>query len=322
MLNDGTVLAGNLAGPQTYRYDPASNTWSADASLLNGDRSNEESWVKLSDGSILAYEIFGTAPQTAQRFVPGATQAQDQWVSAGNVPVALATAAGSELGSAFLLPDGRVFYIGATSNTALYTPPATLLGTGSWVAGPTIPNSLGANDAPAAMMPNGKVLFAASATPAFGPPPGTSLFEYDPVANAINPAPNVPAALQTTLDGVPGFANRMLVLPSGQILFIDSTNQPYVYTPDGGPKDAWRPAVTSVVQVGASYKLTGIQLTGISEGAAYGDDARWPPTTRSCSSRTRPGTSLTRGRPTGAAPAWRPAPPRKAPPSPCPRAKA
>ena len=45
-----------------------------------------------------------------------------------------------EMGPAFLLPDGRVFEIGANGNTALYSPPA-LAGnsTGTWVPGPIVP---------------------------------------------------------------------------------------------------------------------------------------------------------------------------------------
>src|SRR5262249_24358425 len=147
--------------------------WTPSATLLNSDHNNEESWVKLPDGSILSYEMFGTQPQTAQRFVPGtppapgAAPAPDQWVSAGQVPDTLSTVNGGELGAGVLSPDGRVFFLGATSDTALYTPPSAGNPTGTWAAGPTIPFGLGANDAPAAVLPNGHVLFAASDTPQF-----------------------------------------------------------------------------------------------------------------------------------------------------------
>src|SRR5207253_1317765 len=99
--------------------------------------------------------------------VLGATDAQDQWVPAGAVPWALESNGGNsaivpELGPGVLLPSsGKVFWIGASGNTALYTPPTTPLGTGSWAKGPIIPNGLGALDAPCAVERNGKVLFAA-----------------------------------------------------------------------------------------------------------------------------------------------------------------
>jgi hypothetical protein len=147
VLADGTVLVGDHFSSTTQRYDPSTNTWSADASLLNGDTTSEESWVKLPDGSILSYEIQGSMPQTGQRFVPGATHAQDQWVPAGTVPLRLdstgkASGFVPELGPGLLLPNGNVFFIGASGSTALYTPPSTPLGTGSWTAGRPPPLSL------------------------------------------------------------------------------------------------------------------------------------------------------------------------------------
>ena len=161
------MLAGWLNGSPTYDYNPSTGTWSTDASLLNSDTSSEATWTKLPDGSILTQPLEGNDLQTGQRFVAGATQAQDQWVAAGSVPVPLGSSGGAgivqEQGPAFLLPDGQVFCIGSSGNTALYSPPA-LAGnsTGTWVAGPVIPDGEGPEDAPGDMMPNGDVLFAVS----------------------------------------------------------------------------------------------------------------------------------------------------------------
>src|SRR6185295_7359699 len=70
------------------------------------------------------------------------------------------------------------------------------------------------------------------------------------------------------------FFTRMLMLPNGDMLMSTSARQLWEYTPDGGPNDAWRPTVSSIVSNGnATYTLTGTQLNGISEGASYGDDA-------------------------------------------------
>src|SRR5262249_48188844 len=160
---------GYLHGPQTYIYNPAMNQWSFAANKLRGDSSDEETWLKLPDNSILTYEIFtqGATTAHAQRYIP----ASNTWVDAGTVPVLLSSAAdGSELGPAFLLPDGRAFYIGANGHTAYYNPP-----TNTWTAGPDVPNGLGADDEPGAMMPNGKILFAAE-TPFWNPP--SRVFEF------------------------------------------------------------------------------------------------------------------------------------------------
>src|SRR4029079_1698511 len=64
VLPDGRVLGGDLNNSATQIYSPATNSLSHGGSLLNGDTTSEESWVKLPDGSILSYEIQGSQPQT------------------------------------------------------------------------------------------------------------------------------------------------------------------------------------------------------------------------------------------------------------------
>ncbi|MGA8028314.1 MAG: hypothetical protein WB992_14315 [Bryobacteraceae bacterium] len=95
----------------------------------------------------------------------------------GTLPVLSSPALGYELGPELRLQDGRIFVIGANQHTALYTPSAN-----TWAAGPDILGTLsnpygaindalfGADDAPAALMPNGHVLLVADT----GPNPITS----------------------------------------------------------------------------------------------------------------------------------------------------
>jgi hypothetical protein len=108
VLPNGKILAGSLTTPNTYLFDPATNTWSFAATKLRGDRSDEETWTLLPDGSVLSYDIFSTVStgiSTAQRYIPST----NTWVDAGVVPVPLTSSAvGFELGPALLLPDGRV----------------------------------------------------------------------------------------------------------------------------------------------------------------------------------------------------------------------
>lgn len=147
---------------------------------------------------------------------------------------------------------------------ALYTPPSDPHAAGSWAAGSTFPSSLGAWDAPGAMMPNGKVLLAVGPQH-YGTP--TTIFEYDPGTNALT-------QVSSPSFGGPAFVGRMLMLPTGQVLWTNGNNQLYVYTPDGSPDPSWKPTITDVTDNGdGSFLLTGTQLNGISEGAAYGDDA-------------------------------------------------
>jgi hypothetical protein len=263
VLPNGTVLAGYLAGPQTYIYNPATNAWSQAGSKLRSDRSDEETWVKLADNSILSYDVFAsnTTAAHAQRYVPSS----NTWVDAGTVPVLLSSSSvGSELGPGFLLPDGRVFQLGGNSNSAIYTP-----STNTWVTGPVNPNSSGADDAPGAVLPNGHVIFAAD-TPTFKAP--TLLFDFDPTTNGLTQM-TLPTALATSLNEA-AFVTRMLMLPSGDLLLSTSGNQLWVYNTGTTPNAAWRPTISNIVSNGGvTYTLTGTQLNGISEGAGYGDDA-------------------------------------------------
>jgi hypothetical protein len=259
VLPNGTVLGGFIVGPQTYIYNPATNSWSSGGTKLHQDQSDEETWIKLKDNSILSYDIWGETG-TAQRYIPS----QNRWVSAGTVPVALTSATvGGELGPGFLLPDGRAFLLGATGHTAFYS-----LSTNSWTAGPDIPNGLGCDDAPGAMMRNGDILFAAD-KPLYHSP--TTVFEFNPTTGQYT---NVTPS-GTSFSSNAAFPGRMLVLPSGQVLVSPgNTAQLEIYTPKGAPQSTWLPRVSSITaESNGTFLLTGTQLNGISEGASYGDDA-------------------------------------------------
>jgi hypothetical protein len=262
LLPDGRVLTGYNEGPQTYIYDPTANTWSLAATKFRPEASAEESWLKLPDDSILTYEV--NTPGTtghAERYIPST----NSWVDAGTVPVLLSNSTVDfEIGPGFLLPDGRAFYLGATGHTAFYSP-----STNSWTAGPDIPNGLGADDVPGAMMPNGKILFAAD-TPLFHGP--VSIFEFDPVAGTFT---NVtPLGFNLGSTGSAGYTDRFLILPTGQVLFSNDSNVLALYTPAGSPSPSALPTITNITNNGnGTYTLTGTQLNGISQGAAYGDDA-------------------------------------------------
>jgi uncharacterized repeat protein (TIGR01451 family) len=261
LLPDGRILAGSMTGPNTYIFDPAANSWSNGPTKLFNDSSQFETWTKLPDGSILSYGIWAGSTE-AQRL----NTSTMTWVDAGTVPVALQTTA-PRIGPAMLLPDGRVFQVGGNSNTALYDP-----ATNTWAAGPVIPGGLGGNVASAAMLPNGHVLFGASATPAYGGP--THIFEFDPTDNSLVDVTPAPPNLAST----PSYESRMLVLPSGQVLFTSAlpsaNSQLYVYTPSGSSQAAWQPTISAVADNGdGTFTLTGTQLNGLSAGASYGSPA-------------------------------------------------
>ena len=157
VLPDGRVLIGDINGKRSAIYDPVANSWTAVSTNKDDPRCTEETWTLLPDQTVLALEC-DNQPK-AEKYVIAA----DKWVSAGSTPVTLVDTASDEIGSALGLPDGRVFCIGATSRTALYTLPAVSNQPGTWATGPSFPVlgtglTTGAKDAPAALLPNGRVL--------------------------------------------------------------------------------------------------------------------------------------------------------------------
>lgn len=272
LLQDGSVLVNWPGGPQTFRYNVTTNSWSNGPTMLNNDQPYEETWVKLPNGEFLTYAINGNMPQRGQRFVPGATQAQDAWVDAGAVPVALHSQGGGnifpEIGSAQLLPDGRVLFFGASGNTAFYT-----RATNSWATGPVIPNGMGQFDAPSAMLPNGHIILSAGLVDSTFPN-GVQMDEWDPTTNTISQLAT-PAGLTAQLGSIPAYETRMLMLPSGQMLMSTASSQLWLFTPTSpGLQDSWRPVINSIADLGGgTFRLKGTQLTGLGEGSSYGDDA-------------------------------------------------
>ncbi len=127
------------------------------------------------------------------------------------------------------------------------------------------PSQLNAYDAPAALEPNGKVLLIAGNK--YSNP--STFFEYDPATNTFAKVSD-----QTVAPQIGPYYTRMLDLPTGQILFNFGGQQALIYTPIGTADPAWKPAITAITaNADGTYHLTGLQLNGLSEGAAYGDDA-------------------------------------------------
>src|SRR4030095_4459615 len=210
VLPDGRFFLGQVGQRSTAIYDPATNAWTAAADKISSV--GEESWSLLPDGTIHAVDC--SNPPNAEKYVI----ASDEWVAAGATPQVLVDSI-SEIGPSVLLPDGRLFVIGATGFSALYTPPPVANQAGTWVQGASIPQvnpnqPLGPVDAPGCVLPNGNVLFSASpiTIPASFQPP-TFFFEYEPVSNSISHVP------EPSTSGSPCYLGRLLILPNGQILY-------------------------------------------------------------------------------------------------------
>ena len=205
--------------------------------------------------------------------------ANNQWIHAGSTPpghdlVLNEPGVSIEIGPAILMPDGRVFCAGATGHTAVYLPPINPTQPGTWIPGPDFPISGGklmrAFDAPACLLPNGSVLVAVGPYNAGWSGPPTHFFEFD--GAHLHPQANPASA-----GAEPTFNARLLVLPSGDVLYSNCTGTIEMYTPSGGPHPAWRPRITEVprhLHAGGTFRLHGLQLNGLSQANAYGDDAQ------------------------------------------------
>ena len=267
VLPDGRFFVGQVLTRNTAIYDPATNAWTAGANKIN--TVGEESWSLLPDGTIHAVDC--SNPPNAEKYII----ASNQWVAAGATPQVLVDSI-SEVGASVLLPDGRVFVIGATGFTALYTPPPIANQAGTWAQGPSVPQvnpnqPLGAVDAPAVVLPNGNVLFTAGpiTTPATFQGP-TFFFEYDPAANTIAAVPAAATSAATPYFG------RMLMLPNGQAMYTAYDTTVALYTPSGGPDPVWVPTITgcpSSLRRGRTYTLSGRQMNGLTQCVYYGNDA-------------------------------------------------
>ena len=259
-------------------------TWTVIPGTGKNDPNDEEGWTLEPSGQLLTLDLW-VPPQT-QLYNPGT----ESWSFAGNTaekggpvdpfPVV-------EIGAQVEMPGGNTFVVGAGSSTqeaptkcttdaktqnALYHYKAGTAGT--WTAGPQTPviggEEYDSTDGPGSILPDGNVLFDVSACVYNAP---THFFVYHASSNTLSQIPDVPNAPNDST-----FYTRMLALPNGQVLFNDGSSQMEVYTAGGRPKAWWRPSITSLssktLAPGGTYSLSGKQLAGLDQGAAYGDDVQ------------------------------------------------
>jgi hypothetical protein len=287
VLPNGTfMLASCCAGPTADALlDAATLTWTATGGPTAGDSyQDEQGYELLPSGNVLTIDIWTNYPsggaKNAEQYVP----ASGTWISAGMTPESLPdpSACGNwEIGPAAMRGDGTLVAFGGNTGCVAgqTTDPTVILTTktGKWKAGPNMPATCGSNsrascslaDAPAAVLPTGNILVAASA--GYGEAP-THFFEY----SATNTIAQVSDPLANAASSSCYYYN-FLVLPNGQVLMTDFTSTAEVYTPAGAVQTGWAPIITHVptrLTPGTAYVVKGKQLGGLSQGAYYGDDAQ------------------------------------------------
>jgi len=271
VLRDRRVLLGDINSTRTVIYDPVANAWSGAGT--KGDISSEETWTLLRDGSVLTVECNPTYPKASQRYIP----ATGTWVDAGSTQVDLvAHAFSTEIGPAVLLEDGRVIAFRGTGHTAIYAPDH---GAGVWSAGPDFPQGsdgqlMTVRDAPACLLPNGRVLCCAGLATGgggWGGPP--AFFEYDPATDLLSPVatPGINASVP--------YVGRMMLLPTGQVLYASDNTGIAMGTPTPRVRrhaeEALEAEITDAPDhliPGSHHKVSGRRFNGASQAVSYGDD--------------------------------------------------
>ncbi|MBV8728249.1 MAG: hypothetical protein JO336_00425 [Acidobacteriia bacterium] len=230
-LPNQNILAGSLVDTSTFIYTVATNSWAPAASKVY-DSSDEEGWVKLSDGTILTYDIdksISAGTGYAERYDPVANKwssvSPGDGTALGTLPLLSSSALGHEFGPILRLQDGRAFLIGGNQNTALYTP-----STNTWAAGPQIIGKLnginsnfGADDAPGALLPNGHVLFTADAGPASVSSSGNTTAGSEIITGIPSTATFQVGWSVTQADG-----NNDVIPPNTTITSVDSPSQIHI----------------------------------------------------------------------------------------------
>ena len=264
LLANGTYMQADCCnGVNQAYFIPKTLKWTNITNTGKDDRFDEEGWGLLPNGDVLTVDAID-APNS-EVYNP----TTKKWTSAGSTIVRLEDPSSQEVGPLVLRPNGTVFAAGAApagdaGHTSVYT-----TSTKKWKAGPDFPKvkgvALACDDAPSAVEINGNVIVM-TAPPVFGT--GAVFFEWNGTKLTELPEPpNGPT------DGA--YYGHFLELPTGQLMFTDFSSDVEIFTPKGTYNKAWQPTITSVpstITHGKSYELKGTQLSGLTNGAAYGDD--------------------------------------------------
>jgi hypothetical protein len=265
LLPDGTFLIGSIDNAGLAKLDPSTLTWTSLAPGRSVSSNDEDSWVLMPDNTIAGPSC--QDPPTTWVY----DIAANHWRKGAPLPQSVIDAA-DEIGPGLLRYDGTAFFLGSNEHTAIYSASASP----SWSNGPDLPpegsQALGIADGPAALLPNGNILFGAGPTNANGDFLSPCYyFEFDGVTfNRTNDPPN---------NDCPTYSTRLLLLPTGDVLYCrEGDSSFYAYHSDAAvPQDSFRPVIQacpSSLVPGSVAEIQGLQFNGLSQAVAYGDDSQ------------------------------------------------
>ena len=267
VLPDGRVLLGNLDDTRTAIFDPATDTFSAGPAKAVS--SSEESWVLLPDETVITVRC--DSSRRADKYVAAA----NTWVDGGTLPTGIVEVTSSEIGAGVLLNDGRAFFAGANGHNALYTPPALASDPGTWTMGPGLPERRERPDGGLQGHPRLPAHQRQGADRGRAGQRRTRRLPFADLLLRVRRGRDAPGGDPPNAGGVP-YIGRMLLLPTGQVLFAAQTGDIYAYNYLGCVDSAARPQITAApatVRPFHGYTLHGRVLNGLSQAVGYGDDA-------------------------------------------------
>ena len=262
VLPNGVYMQSSCCTAQNALYN-GPNSWIATGSVHQS--SNDESgFTLLTNGLVLTVD-------TKRAGVCGASKASELynyttgvWSCGPLTPVQLYNSRDEELGAAVLMYNNKVFQMGGNVvASAIYD-----VASNTWSSGPTPSGGLDQADGPSALEPNGLVL--AMLSPGLFNTP-SQMVEYNPTTNTLANAPNPDNA---PIDS--SFYGHLMILPTGQIMFTDFSNEAEIYTPAPGVVAGVAPTIllsTNNLASGSTNNVMyGYQLNGLTQNNAYGDD--------------------------------------------------
>lgn len=294
LLYTGNVLEGPEIGANGGQ--PCNSILQWNPASLNYINENEEpgnhdeaAWLKLPDSSVITASMpvsqsnSNPAQDSVFRFIPQT----NSWFTDNLTPNNLYDQWGFEAGGAYLLPNGKAIFFGATQYNCIYTPAGNTHTKGTWSSAANFPtissNIVSQPDAPGTEMVNGHILLCVSPEPTgsneFNSP--SYFIEYDYTTNTFT---QVTATIPTI--GADNF-NRcvsqnqgFLELPDGTVLMCSNAysrnpTQCWVYTPGSAAIAQGKPTINSVTTTNCTtFMVTGKLFNGISEANGYGDDVQ------------------------------------------------
>jgi hypothetical protein len=281
ILANGSYLLSNALTRQTALLNTATMAWTATGND-KFDENDEENWTLLPNGDVLTVDAYSDllpkCGTNSEAYVPGT----GDWTSAGSTIFKLSGCSGTyktyEAPTQILRPNGTVAAFGATASTQNVPVHSAIYNTAkaAWAAGPKLPAVDGLYytvvDGPAAILPNGDALVAASPaqwSSKVAYPKPTHFFVFD-------------GSSFTQVDDVKdssvlrSYEMNFLVLPTGEILAVETDFANVEIFPAACcAAKSWKPTITSFPSAiidGNGYTISGTQFNGLTSGAAVGDD--------------------------------------------------